>query len=81
MGIELLLGLLTHLDDLVTGELEVGDVHCITSHEIAVQNAKNGLVSNDKEIVLLTFELENDGFETDSQVMVRLQNVSLWTLV
>ena len=29
----------TNLDDFISGKLEAGNVHCITSHEIAVEDS------------------------------------------
>ena len=60
------------LDDLVTGELERGNVGGRASHEIAVENAEDGLVSDDEEIVLFALELEDDGFEAYGEVVVGL---------
>jgi len=31
-------------------------------------------MSNDKEVIVLAFELENDGLKTNGKIMVRLDN-------
>jgi len=47
----------TCLDNLVSGELQSGNTHRITSHKIAVKDTKYRLMSNDEKIILLAFEL------------------------
>lgn len=47
-------------------------MHRITCHKVSVKNTKNGLVSNDEKIILLTFEFENDRFETDGEIVIGL---------
>lgn len=60
------------LDDLVAGELEVGNVHGGAVHEVGVEDAQDGLVGDDEEVVLLALELEDDGLEADGEVVVGL---------
>ena len=60
----------TDLDDFISRELQLGNVHCITSHEIAVQNTENRFMSNDEEVIMFTFQLEDDGLKTNGKVMV-----------
>lgn len=50
-----------YLDDLVTRELELGDVSRVAGHEVAVEDAENALVRDDEEVVLLALELEDYG--------------------
>lgn len=65
-----------YLYDLISGKGEEWNVGGVASHEITVQDTENALMSNDQEIVLFTFQFENDGFQTDSDIVVRLQHVS-----
>jgi hypothetical protein len=60
------------LDDLVARELQAGDVCGRTGHQVAVQNAEDGLVGDDEKVVLLALEFEDDGFEADGEVVVGL---------
>jgi hypothetical protein len=60
----------TNLNNLITGELELGNVHRITSHEVAVENSEDGLVSNDQEVIVLSLQLKNDGLKTNGKVVV-----------
>jgi len=60
------------LDDFITWEFESGDVAGRACHEVAVKHAEDRLVRDDEKVVLFAFEFENDGFEADGQVMVRL---------
>jgi len=55
---------LTYFDNFVTRKFEIGNVASITGHEVAVEDSKDGLVRDQKEIVLFTFELKDDWFET-----------------
>lgn len=41
-------------------------------HEVGVENAQDGLVRDDEEVVLLALELEDDGLEADCEVVVGL---------
>ena len=61
-----------YLDDLISWERQVWYISSITGHEVAVQDSENTLMSDDQEIILLSFELQNDGFETDSDIVVGL---------
>ena len=60
------------LDDLVARELQAGDVCGGAGHQVAVEDAEDGFVGDDQEIVLLALKFEDDGFETDGKVVVRL---------
>jgi hypothetical protein len=62
----------TNLNNLVAGELETWNVHRITSHEIAVEYSEDRLMSNNEEIVLFPFKLEDNRLEADGKIMVRL---------
>ena len=55
----------TDLNDLIARELEIWDIHSITSHQVAVENTEDGFMSNDKEIILLSLKFKNDGLKTD----------------
>ena len=46
-------------------------------HEVAVENAEDGLVGDDQEIVLLALEFEDDRFEADGEIVVRLVLLAL----
>jgi hypothetical protein len=39
-------------------------------HQVGVEDAQNRLVGDDEEVVLLAFELEDDGLEADGEVVV-----------
>ena len=52
-----------YLNDLITGELELGYVGRVAGHKVAVQDAQDGLVRYDEEVVVFALELEDDGFE------------------
>lgn len=41
----------TYLYDFVTGEFEFGDVGSVAGHEVAVENAQDGLVGDDEKVV------------------------------
>jgi len=60
----------SNLDDLVTWELETRNMHSIESHEIAIENSENRFMSNDQEIVLFALQLEDDGFKSNSEVVI-----------
>jgi hypothetical protein len=62
----------TNLNDFVTGELEAWDMHRIAGHEIAVEDSKNRLMGNDEEIILFSFEFEDDRLKTDGEIMIGL---------
>jgi hypothetical protein len=47
----------TYLDDFIARELELGDVGCITCHEISVKYTKDRLVGDDEEVILFTLKL------------------------
>lgn len=64
-------------NDLITGELKRGNVHCGAMHEVGVEHAQDGFVGDDKEVGLLALKFENDGLEADGEVVVRLAIVSL----
>lgn len=66
----------TNLNNLVAGKLQGWDVHCIASHQITVEDAKNRFVSDDKKIILLALKLKDDWFKADCQIMVGLFIVS-----
>lgn len=65
-----LVGSRYNLDNLVTRELKLGDVHRAAMHEVGVKHTQDRLVRDDEQVVLFALELENDGFETDGKVMV-----------
>jgi hypothetical protein len=52
--------------------LQAGDVCGGAGHQVAVENAEDGFVGDDQEIILLAFEFEDDGFEADGKIVVRL---------
>lgn len=62
-------------DNLVAGKLEVGDVGGGAGHEVAVEDAQDGFVGDDEEVVLFAFEFEDYGFEADGEVVVGLGDV------
>lgn len=47
----------TNLNNLVAWEGEKRNVSSIASHQVAIKHPKHTLVSNDKQIVLLSFQL------------------------
>lgn len=59
-----------YLDDLIPRKLQEGDVGSITSHEIAIQDSQDAFMGDDEQIVLLSLQLENDWFKTNSEVMI-----------
>jgi hypothetical protein len=59
-------------DDLVTGELQAGDVCGGAGHQVAVQDTEDGLVGDDQKIILLALQLENDRLEADRKVVIGL---------
>ena len=59
-----------NFEDFVARELQHGDLEGVAGHEIAVEDAQNGFVGDDEQVVLFAFELEDDGFEADGEVMV-----------
>lgn len=71
----------TCLNDFVTGKLEFRDVSCIAGHEVAVQDAQDGFVGNDEEVVVFTLELEDNGFEANGEVVVGLYHTYVSTLM
>jgi len=62
----------THLNYFIPREVESRDVHSIASHKISIKHTENTLMCNNKEIVMLTFELKDDRFQPHSEIMVRL---------
>jgi len=42
-------------------------------HEVGVKDAEDGLVGDDEKVVLLALEFENDGLESNSEVVVGLE--------
>jgi len=59
-------------DDLVARELQAWNVCGRASHQVAVQDSKDGLVGDDQKVILLALELENDRLETDRKVVIGL---------
>jgi hypothetical protein len=59
-------------DDLVTGELQAGNVCGRASHQVAVEDTEDGLVGDDQKVILLALELENDRLEADRKVVIGL---------
>lgn len=66
-------GQFTNLDDFITREPELWDVHCITGHEIAIQDSKNRLVGDYEDVALLTLQFEDNRFHSNSNIVVRLR--------
>ena len=62
------------LYDFVAGETEFWDRHGVASHKIAIKNAEDGFVSDNKEIVLFSFKFKNNWFKTNGEIVVRLWN-------
>ena len=60
------------LDDFVPREREERDVGGGARHEVAVEDAEDGFVGDDEEVVLFALKLEDDGFEADGEVVVGL---------
>lgn len=60
----------TYFDNLISGKFEFGDISSIASHKIAVQDTKDRLVRNDKQIVLFTLQLKNDWFHAYGKIMI-----------
>ncbi len=60
----------TYLDDLISWKLETRDLGGIASHQIPVQDSEDALVRHQKEIVLFTFQLQDDGLQANGQVVV-----------
>lgn len=60
------------LDDLVARELERGDVHGATVHQVGIQYAQHALVCDDEEVALLALQLENDRLKAYSEVVIGL---------
>ena len=60
----------TYLDNLIARKLEIGNVHCVAGHQIAVKNAKYGFVGDNEQIILFTLEFENDWLEAHSKIVV-----------
>lgn len=44
-------------------------------HQVGVEDAQDGLVCDDKQVVLLALELEDDGLEANGEVVVGLDRV------
>lgn len=41
-------------------------------HQVGIEDAEDGFVGDDKEVVLFALEFENDRLEADSEIVVRL---------
>lgn len=61
-----------NLDDLVAREGERRNLHSGAVHEVGIEDAEDGFMSDDKEVVLFALELKNDRLEADCEIMVRL---------
>lgn len=61
---------IAYLDDFVTWEIETRNIRRVTGHEVPIEDTEDGFVSNKEEIILLTFEFEDDGFEADCEIVV-----------
>jgi hypothetical protein len=59
-----------YLDDFVAGKFEFRDVGSVAGHEIAVQDSQDRFVGYDEQIIVFTLQLENDGFQSHSEIMV-----------
>lgn len=68
---------LIYLDDLVAWKLQLWNVCGAASHQVAVENAKDTLVCDDKKVVVFALKLKDDGLQADGQIVVRLMFVSL----
>jgi hypothetical protein len=65
-----------YLNNFIAWEAQHGNVGSVTSHEVTVENAQDGLVGNDKEVVRFALKFEDDGFESDGYVVIGLNRVS-----
>lgn len=61
-----------YLDDFIARKFEIGNVDGVASHQVTVQDAKDGLVSNDQEIIFLAFQLKNDRLESYCKIVIGL---------
>lgn len=52
--------------------MELWNIGGAASHEIAVKDTKNALVSNDEEIVLLPLQFQDDRFKANCKIMIGL---------
>ena len=57
-------------DDFVAREAQRGDLDRRAVHEVGVEDAQDRLVRDDEQVVLLPLELENDGLETHSEIVI-----------
>ncbi len=55
---------------MIAWELQLGNVHSVTSHEIAIENSENRLMSDNEEVILLSFELKDNGFKANCKIMI-----------
>jgi hypothetical protein len=68
--LDLWVRLSTHFDNLVAWELQLGNIHSIASHEVAIENSKDGFMSDDKEVIVLPFQFKDNRLKTNSKVVV-----------
>jgi hypothetical protein len=61
-----------YLDYFIAGEVQLWDLHSVACHQIRVKDTKDGLMGDEEQIILLAFELKDDRFQADSNVMVGL---------
>lgn len=63
---------LSYLNNLIPREFQERNIGGITSHQVAIQDPQDTFVGNDEQIVLLSFQFQDDRFEANSEVVIRL---------
>ena len=66
----------TDLDNFVSWKRQKWDVCRITGHQVAIQHSQDTLVCDNQQVILLSLQLQNNRFQSNGHVVVRLGNVS-----
>ena len=65
------------LDNLITWELQLWNVHGGAGHHVAVDDAEDGLVGDDEDVGFEALELEDDWLKADGEVVIGLDRISM----
>ena len=62
----------TYLNNFIARELEEWNVCSVAGHEVTVQDPQDTFVCDDEQISLFSLEFENNRFQANSQIVIRL---------
>lgn len=62
----------SYLNNLIPRKFQERNIGGVTSHQVAIQDPQDTFMGNDEQVILLSFQFQDDWFKANSEVVIGL---------